>query len=82
VVRTLDALQAAGFIERREDHQDRRARAIVLTASGHAIVEQVEQVSRTVRAETLAGLSDEEIGTAYLVLDRICHTLAGAEDTP
>jgi len=79
VVRTLDALQAAGLIERREDQDDRRARAIVLTESGHAIVLQVEQVARQVRAETLAGLTDPELETAYRVLDRIGQTLAEAE---
>jgi MarR family transcriptional regulator for hemolysin len=80
VVRTLDALQAAGLIERREDQDDRRARAIVPTESGHAIVAQVEQVARQVRAETLAGLTDPEVETAYRVLDRISQTLAEAED--
>ena len=79
VVRTLDALQAAGLTERREDQDDRRARAIVLTEGGHAIVEQVEQVARQVRTETLAGLTDPELETAYRVLDRICQTLAAAE---
>jgi MarR family transcriptional regulator for hemolysin len=82
VVRLLDALQAAGFIERREDGADRRARAIVLTGAGHALVARVEDISRQVRNDILAGLLDEEIETAHRVLDRIGRVLAedGAEE--
>jgi MarR family transcriptional regulator for hemolysin len=83
VVRTLDALQAAGFIERREADQDRRAKAILLTTPGRAIVGQVEAVSRQVSDETLAGLTGPEIEAARRVLDRICRTLAESlEDAP
>jgi MarR family transcriptional regulator for hemolysin len=80
VVRLLDALQAAGFIERREDGADRRARAIVLTDAGHSLVARVEDISRQVRNDILAGLLDEEIETAHRVLDRIGRVLA--EDGP
>src|SRR6185437_15651240 len=41
VVRLLDALEAAGLIERRED-ADRRAKIIALTSQGLAIIDQVE----------------------------------------
>jgi MarR family transcriptional regulator for hemolysin len=82
VVRTLDALQAAGFIERREEDADRRAKAILLTEAGRAIVEQVEAVSHSVWNETLTGLSDEDIRTAHRVLDRICRTLAETPEAP
>jgi MarR family transcriptional regulator for hemolysin len=76
VVRLLDALQAAGFIERREEEADRRARAILLTPEGRALVARVEDVSRAVRNDGLAGLSGAEIETAQRVLARICRNLA------
>jgi MarR family transcriptional regulator for hemolysin len=82
VVRLLDALQAAGFIERREEEADRRARTILLTPAGRALVEQVEEVSRQVRNETLAGLTEAEIEAAHQVLERICHNLAEAAEDP
>jgi MarR family transcriptional regulator for hemolysin len=82
VVRLLDSLQAAGLIERREEDADRRARAIVLTAPGRAIVEQVEAVSRRVRDDTLAGVADQEIETAFRVLEHICRRLAQAAEEP
>jgi MarR family transcriptional regulator, transcriptional regulator for hemolysin len=82
VVRLLDALQAAGLIERREDDRDRRAKAIILTPLGRATVEKVERVARQVRGEAIAGLSDEELATASDVLDRVCATLAPMTDEP
>src|SRR3546814_20987886 len=49
VVRLIDALQAAGLVQRQEEDQDRRATAIVLTARGQATVAQVERVEQDVR---------------------------------
>jgi len=84
VVRLLDSLQAAGLIERREDEADRRAKAIVLTVLGRAIVEQVEAVARDVRERALAGVSEPDIQTTIRVLDHIDRRLSAAaeERTP
>ena len=49
VVRLLDALEDAGLIERREEDIDRRAKVLVLTRKGRAIVERIEAVAREVR---------------------------------
>jgi MarR family transcriptional regulator for hemolysin len=82
VVRLLDGLQAAGLIERREQPGDRRARAILLTPAGRALVARVEDASGQVRNETLAGLTEAEIATAHRVLDRICRNLAASLEEP
>jgi MarR family transcriptional regulator for hemolysin len=76
VVRLLDALQAAGLIERREEDADRRAKIITLTERGLSIIEQVEAASRQVRNATLMGLSDDELQVAARVLDLVCQNLA------
>ncbi len=75
VVRLVDALQASGFVERREEEDDRRAKAIVLTPHGREIVARVERVAGEVREAALAGLTDEEIATASKVLAHICRVL-------
>jgi MarR family transcriptional regulator for hemolysin len=79
VVRLLDALEASRFIERHEGGADRRAKLIVPTARGLAIAEQVEAVSREVRRDTLAGLSDDDLRIATRVLQRVNGNLAGQE---
>ena len=76
VVRLLDALQTSGLIERREDGDDRRAKAIVLTELGRSTVAKVDSVAQQVRDDALAGLTDEELATASHVLDHVCRALA------
>ncbi len=80
LVRLLDNLQAAGLIERREDEADRRAKALHLTDTGHAIVVQVESVAAEVRARLLAGIPDTDLAQAAGVLQRILDELGSADD--
>jgi MarR family transcriptional regulator, transcriptional regulator for hemolysin len=75
VVRLLDGLETAGLIERRDDAEDRRAKAIVLTAAGRKTVDRVEKVAREIRDDALGGLSDREVETASRVLDHVCRVL-------
>lgn len=76
VVRLLDALEAAGLIERREESADRRAKIITVTSRGLSIIEQVEAVSREVRNATLVGVSPDEMAIATRVLALVCKNLA------
>ena len=76
VVRLLDALEASGHIERREEGADRRAKAIFVTRRGWSIIEQVEAVSREVRNATLHGLRDDRLALATEVLELVCQNLA------
>jgi MarR family transcriptional regulator for hemolysin len=80
VVRLLDALEAAGLIERREESGDRRAKIITVTSRGLSIIDQVEAVSKEVRNATLVGLSPEDLATATRVLDIVCQNLAKQQD--
>jgi len=80
VVRLLDGLQAAGYVERREDDGDRRAKAITLTPAGREVVAQVEATAARVRSSALAGLPAEDVATAVRVLRQICDTLADADE--
>jgi MarR family transcriptional regulator for hemolysin len=80
VVRLLDSLQAAGLVERREEDADRRAKAIVLTGVGKAMVERVEAVARLVREQALAKVSEQDIVTTHRVLDHICQVLGAAAE--
>ncbi len=72
IVRVRDALEAGGLLARREDPEDRRAKALTLTPAGQAVVEQVEAVVREV---ALADLPPEEVIRACALLERICERL-------
>lgn len=75
IVRILNNLEAAGLIERDENEDDRRAKAIVITRSGRALVRRVEGVSRELEGEILAGLAPLDIATTKRVLAQICRML-------
>ena len=78
VVRLLDALQAGGFVERREEPSDRRVKTIHLTEAARAVIDKVDVVSREVRRETLSGLSERELEITSRVLLHVSDTLAAA----
>jgi MarR family transcriptional regulator for hemolysin len=75
VVRLLDALQVAGFINRAEG-QDRRAKTVLLTDLGHATVQQVEAVVDAVRANYLGCLPEQDLATAFRIVQQISDMLA------
>lgn len=82
VVRVLEALQAGGFIERREEDDDRRAKIISLTKLGHSTVDRVEAIARGVRKDALAGLSERDIETTSRTLEHICRALLQEPEDP
>lgn len=80
VVRILDALQAAGLIERREEAGDRRAKAITLTPSGRELAGQIESVVQQVRGEVLGGLPDSDVEAAIRVLRTVYQRLSASRE--
>ena len=80
VVRLLDALEAAGLIERRGESADRRAKIITVTGRGLSIIDQVEAASREVRNATLIDVSHDDIEAATRALELVCRNLANQLD--
>lgn len=78
VVRLLDGLAAAGFIERLE-HADRRAKTIQLTAQGAATVAQLEALIGAARGEVLSCVPEQALRDAFAVLEKIAQTLDAIE---
>ena len=80
VVRILGNLDAAGLIEQRPDEDDRRAKAIAVTAAGRALVRQVESVSQAIEDEVLTGVAPDDLSTVRRVLEQICRQLLAANE--
>jgi DNA-binding MarR family transcriptional regulator len=59
IVRHLDRLEETGWIERRVDPNDRRARRIYLTDKARPIIEMKRELGAEMREMMLAGLSDK-----------------------
>jgi DNA-binding MarR family transcriptional regulator len=64
----LDDLEQAGLIERRPDPQDRRARHIVVTATGRERLDQLDRRLQAAELHVLAGLDSEEERRSFRAL--------------
>ena len=60
LVRLLDRLEAAGWVERRADPTDRRARQLFLTEKARPVLDQLMALAAETRAVALAGFSEPE----------------------
>jgi MarR family transcriptional regulator, transcriptional regulator for hemolysin len=72
LVRQLDRMEAEGWIERRPDPGDRRARRLVLTEKARPILARIFELSAEIRREAFSNLSDEE-GRELIELLRRVH---------
>jgi len=73
LVRMLDRMEADGWVERRSDPDDRRARSLVITAKAKPLIEHIWRLAGETRAEAFDGLSDRERMQLLELLERV-HT--------
>jgi DNA-binding MarR family transcriptional regulator len=73
IVRILDRMEADGWVERRADPQDRRARRLAVTAKAAPILDQILEIGTATRTEVLEGLSVQQRDLLVSLLER-CHT--------
>ncbi|VUD65091.1 Transcriptional regulator SlyA [Thalassocella blandensis] len=76
LARQIDLLAEAGLVERRPDPKDRRAHLIYLTEQADAQLEVIKQMSRGVRQDALAGLTDEQADILRFALYHMHQNLA------
>src|ERR1700674_4515928 len=71
LVRQIDRMEEAGWIERRPDPADRRARRLFLTAKARPILGRIWNVANETRDEALALLSPPQAETVIDLLHRV-----------
>jgi DNA-binding MarR family transcriptional regulator len=76
----LDDLEGAGLIERRPDPADRRARRIVVTATGRDRLADLDRRLRAAEEHVLAGLGTDDERRAFRALLRRLAMHADAQD--
>ena len=81
LVRSLDHLVEAGFVERHEDAMDRRAKTLHLTDAGAAACAQIETALFALRATLYDGVADADVAAClrvFAVLEqRLGATVSG-----
>ena len=80
LVRLLDRMEKAGWIERRPDPADRRANQLHLTEKVKTIVGEMRTIVTDIRQGALAGFNDQEHKALVSYLHRIKSNL-GADTT-
>ncbi len=68
VTTVVDALEAAGLVERIQDPEDRRAILLQLTESGRQLVEQIGRIRQEVAEEYFGAISPGERGELLRLL--------------
>jgi MarR family transcriptional regulator for hemolysin len=76
LVRQIDRMEEAGWIERRPDPADRRARRLFLTAKARPILGRIWSVANETRDEACALLLPGEAETLIDLLARVHTTLS------
>jgi MarR family transcriptional regulator for hemolysin len=71
LVRLLDNLERRGFIERREDEADRRARGIHLTPTGRDLAVRAAKIGAAFQSRLLAKVPAADLETCERVLQAL-----------
>ena len=82
IVRILDRMEADGWVERRADPQDRRARRLAITAKVRPILDQILEMGTATRTEVLAGLNLEQRDQLVALLEKCHGNLQGLRPLP
>lgn len=80
LTRIIDRMEEAGWVERRADPADRRARILHLTDKSRDTVEELRQIIEAMFEEVLLGLDDGERSQLADLLERIGANLATARE--
>lgn len=75
VGRLIDRMEKDGWIERRSDPNDRRAKRLHLTSRVQAIASQIRSLALNIRKDTLEGLTQNEHDTLLRILTLIKNNL-------
>jgi MarR family transcriptional regulator for hemolysin len=71
LVRLLDSLERRGFIERREDENDRRARGIYLTRTGRDLAVRAARIGNSLQTRLMAAVPAADLDICERVLETL-----------
>ena len=75
LVRLLDSLERRGFIERREDENDRRARGIHLTRAGRDLAVRAARIGNSLQKRLMDSVPAADLEICERVLETLEHEL-------
>lgn len=75
VGRVLDRLQAAGFVERRADPEDRRCWRLYRARKSDAVMDGMKVIAAQLREDLLEGVDPDDFAVTMRVLGKVKETL-------
>ena len=75
LVRLLDGMEKQGFIERRVEASDRRAKQIHMTEYGRSVADEILRLADEIRAEVLEGIDAAELAVTKRVVRAIADNV-------
>ncbi len=78
--RLIDRLCADGYLERREDPQDRRAHSLYLTPVAQPLLSRLAKIAEIYEEATFAGFSDEDLEKLDELLGLLSRNLAKSKN--
>ena len=79
MVRILDRMELDGWVERRADPNDRRARRLYLMPDSRPLLEAIERISSDTRDEAFAGFSQQEADLLVAALEKVRNNIASLQ---
>jgi len=76
LTRLIDQLVSGGVLERRADPKDRRAFQLYLLPPAKAHLAAIEQVTRSIREEALAGFTERQVTDLVTMLQKMHDQLS------
>ena len=71
----IERMEAAGFVERRSDERDARAKRVFLTVEGQSLVNRIRDHVATVETEILHPVGEDELDVAAATLVKMKNRL-------
>ena len=75
IVRLLDGMEKQGFIERRVEASDRRAKQIHMTDRGRDIAGEIDKLACEIREQVLGGVDNKDKAVALQVVSLMAGNL-------
>ena len=69
ILRQLDGMEQAGWVERQQDPNDRRRKNLVVTKKGMEVYRKADKLRNAVFAKLLEGVAVKDLTTALAVLN-------------
>jgi MarR family transcriptional regulator for hemolysin len=82
LVRILDRMEADGWLERRLDSADRRARCLYLQVKAKPLVDTIWELADLTRAEAFAGIPQQQSRMLIELLGKVRDNIALLEPLP